>query len=61
MYSYEIEQLLHEREFVIDINDYKRIIVSSQICFIKYDPWDDSFVINTEDRYSWRFRVVNTD
>ena len=61
MYSYEIEQLLHEREFIINIEDYKRIIASSQICFIKYDPWDDSFIINTEDRYSWRFRVVNTD
>lgn len=61
MYSYEIEKLLQEREFIIGIEDYKRIVNSSQICFIKYDPWDDSFIINTDDRYSWRFRVVNTD
>lgn len=58
MYSHEIENLLHKKEFIISIEDYKRIINSSQICFIKYDPYDDSFVISTDDRYSWRFRVI---
>lgn len=61
MFSYEIDTLIKNKEYIITIDDYKRIISSSQICFIKYDPWNDSFVINTEDRYSWRFRVINMD
>lgn len=61
MYSYEIEKLLQEKQFVINIEDYKLISDSTQVCFIKYDPWNDSFVVNTDDGYTWRFRVVNTD
>lgn len=61
MFSYEIDALLKNKEYIITMDDYKEIIASSQIIYIKFDPWDDSFVINTEDRYSWKFRVVNTD
>ena len=61
MYSYQIDELLRNKEYIVSVNDYKQILASSQICHIKYDPWDDSFVINTDDRYSWRFRVVKID
>lgn len=59
MYSYQIDELLRNKNYSIYIDDYKEIINSPQICHIKYDPWDDSFVINTDDRYSWRFKVNN--
>ena len=59
MYSWQIDELLRNKDYVVNMDDYKRIIESSQICHIKYEPFDDSFVVNTDDRYSWRFRVVN--
>ena len=61
MYSYEIDALLKNKEYIITMDDYKKIIASSQIIYIKFDPWDDSFVVSTEDRYSWRFRVIKMD
>ena len=57
MFSYEIDELLRNKDYVVNMDDYKRIIESSQICHIKYDHWDDSFVINTNDGCSWRFKV----
>lgn len=59
MYSYEIDELLKSKNYVITHNDYKCIIASSQIISIKYDPYSDDFCISTDDRYNWRFRVVN--
>lgn len=59
MYSWQIDDLLRNKDYVVNISDYKNIVASNQICYIKYEPYDDSFVINTEDSYSWRFRVNN--
>lgn len=61
MYSYQIDELLRNKEYIVSVNDYKQILASSQICHIKYEPFDDMFVINTDDGYSWRFRVVKTE
>ena len=58
MFSYEIDTLLRNKEYIVTMDDYKKIIASSQITYIKYDPYDDSFVISTDDKYSWRFRVT---
>ena len=59
MYSWQIDELLRNKNYVVNKDDCKNIIDSMQICYSKYDPYDDSFVVNTDDGYSWRFKVNN--
>lgn len=57
MYSWQVDELLKNNNYVINKNDYNSIVYSSQIRHIKYDPFSDDFIINTDDGYSWRFTV----
>lgn len=57
MYSYEIDNLCKQKNYVLSVADYKQIIASSQIIHIKYDPYSDKFYIVTEDGYNWEIYV----
>ena len=57
MFSYEIDELLRNKNYEINMDDYKRIIESSQVTNINYNKDHDDFTVSTEDRYSWNFKV----
>ena len=58
MYSHEIDQVLKLHNYKIDSNTYLHICNSSpQVIHVKYDPYDDSFDIWTNDNYYWKINV----
>lgn len=58
MYSYEIEQLLRLKNYILSIKEYIQILnTSTQIKHIKYDPYNDTFYIETEDNYNFKFKI----
>lgn len=57
MYSYEIQQLMELKNYLLDVQEYFRVCNSSQIIRIKYNPFDDTFYIETNDNYKWTFKV----
>lgn len=58
MYSYEIEQLLKLRNYLISNKEYFEICKTSpQIRGIEYKPNEDNFYIWTDDRYTFKFKV----
>lgn len=60
MYSYEIDQLLKNKAYIINANDYVKICKTSpQIDKIKYESFGNYFYIRTKDGYSWNFSVVS--
>ena len=60
MYSYEIDQLLKNKAYIINANDYVKICKTSpQIDNIKYESFGNCFCIRTKDGYNWHFSVVS--
>lgn len=57
MYSREIEELLQLKNYILSVKEYFNVCSSSQIKYIKYDPYEDIFYISTEDKYNFKFRV----
>lgn len=58
MYSEEIKQLLELKEYILSVEEYSKILYTSpQINFIKYDPYDDTFNVSTDDRYNFKFKI----
>ena len=57
MYSHEIEQLLKLKNYILSVKEYFNVCSSSQIKYIKYDPFEDVFYISTEDKYNFKFRI----
>lgn len=58
MYSWEIDQLLKFKNYLLDAKEYIKICdESKQIKRIKYDPFNDTFYIETTDEYKWTFKV----
>ena len=58
MYSYEIEQLLKLRNYIISNEEYFKICETSpQINRIEYKPFEQQFYINTDDNYCFEFKV----
>lgn len=57
MYSWEIQQLLELKQYLLEAKEYLKICESPQITRIKYDPFNDTFYIETDDRYKWTFKV----
>ena len=59
MYSYEIDSIIMQNNYIISVNTYIDICASSpQIIRIHYEPFGDYFEIYTKDNYYWKFRVV---
>lgn len=58
MYSYEIDQELKCKKYDIDSETYLHICNSSlQITHVKYNPYDASFELWTNDDYYWKINV----
>lgn len=58
MYSWEIEQLLKLKNYLISNKEYFEICKTSpQIKRIKYEPFEDDFYIWTDDQYNFKFKV----
>lgn len=60
MYSWEIENILKEKNFVLSASEYLHISdteASKQISEVKYDGWNKKYGISTNDGYSWEFTV----
>ena len=58
MYSYEIENLLKLRNYLISNKEYFNICKTSpQIKRIVYNPDDNDFRIQTKDNYDLHFKV----
>lgn len=62
MYSHEIVQTLKSHNYNIDSDTYLHICDSSpQIAHIKYDPYDNSFHLWTNDNYYWKINVYRKE
>lgn len=58
MYSWEIQELMQLREYILEAQEYLRILnTSPQIYNVSYDAYNDLFHIGTDDNYDWNFRV----
>lgn len=57
MYSYEINNVLKQNNYIVTVDLYKEISSSTQICFVKYDPYSNRFSLSSEDGYNWIFEV----
>ena len=58
MYSYEIDSIMKQNDYIISANTYINICSTSpQIIRTHYDAFGDYFEIWTEDRYYWKFMV----
>ena len=55
MYSYEIEELLKLRNYLVSIQEYKEICDSTQVDHIKYE--NGIFKIWTNDNYKFVLRI----
>ena len=58
MYSWEIDSIMKQNDYIISANTYTNISTSPQIIRIHYDAFGDYFEIYTKDNYYWRFKVV---
>lgn len=58
MYSWEIEQLLKLKNYLISNKEYFEICKTSpQIKGIEYKPFENEFYIWTDDQYNFKFKV----
>lgn len=64
MYSYEIEQYLKERNYILDSESILPVIdllTNTQITRIKYSSETNEYEIWTHDGYYFKFRVENKE
>ena len=58
MYSWEIQQLMELKNYIIYVDEYLKICnTSPQIREINYNAFEDKFHIATDDRYDFNFKV----
>ena len=58
MYTWEIKQLMELKNYLISVREYLNICSTSpQIREVKYDPYNDNFMIDTDDKYKVYFKV----
>lgn len=58
MYSYEIDAIMRNENYIISANTYIDICSTSpQINYTHYEPYGDYFEIWTDDRCYWKFNV----
>jgi hypothetical protein len=62
MYTWEIQNLMELKNYLISVRDYLYICQTSpQIREVKYDPYQDNFMIDTDDNYKVYFKVRKED
>ena len=58
MFTWEIQKLMKVKNYLINAKEYLSICKTSpQIKEVKYDPYQDNFMIETEDNYKVYFKV----
>lgn len=58
MYSWEIQQLMELRNYLLEVKEYLHICnTSPQIRYVHYDTFQDNFKIATDDMYEWIFKI----
>lgn len=57
MYSHEIEELLKMKNYLVTVQEYIKIIESSQVRDVDYKG-NNYFSVSTNDGYSFSFKVV---
>ncbi len=58
MYTWEIDQLMKVRNYLLEHDEYDKVCKTSpQIDHIKYRPFEDDFYIHTNDNYEVFFKV----
>lgn len=55
MYSYEIENLLKLKNYLVSVQEYLEIVKSPQIDHIKYE--NDMFHLWTNDEYKFTLKI----
>ena len=62
MYTWEIKQLMELKKYLISVKEYLSICSTSpQIREVKYDPYQDNFMIDTDDNYKVFFKVYKEE
>lgn len=62
MYSWEIENLLKLKNYVISNKDYFNICnTSPQINTVNYVPVENNFYIGTKDNFNFKFKVYRKE
>lgn len=61
MYSWEIDQMLRDNNFVINKDQYAELCPQKnpQTSRLTYDTSSNIFHLYTYDGYNWEFKVVN--
>ncbi len=58
MYSWEIDTLMKIKNCLLEVEEYCKICdTSPQISRIKYDAFNNTFEIWTNDNYYWNFKL----
>ena len=60
MFSWEIDRLLRKNNFCISRKEYGEITnvrINTQIVHIKYNPYSNDFLMETNDGYGWNFII----
>ena len=58
MYSWEIDNLIKLRNYLIEVQDFIKITSTSpQISMMCYNSFEDKYYIKTKDKYEWYFKV----
>ena len=58
MYNWEIQNLMQLKNYLINVEEYLQICnTSPQIREVKYDPYQDNFMIETDENYKVYFKV----
>ena len=63
MYSWEIENELKKRNFVLTSKEYMELLdldKSPQIRYLTYDTYKNIVIIETTDKYKWYIRLENS-
>ena len=55
MYSHEIQQLLEVRNYLVTLQEYKWIVTSPQVIYVKYE--NEEFKIKTSDGYKFTLKI----
>lgn len=62
MYSWEIDQLMKLRNYLIESEEYYKILITSpQINHVKHTPENGNFLIETDDNYKVNFKVYRKE
>ena len=62
MFSHEIQSVLEQHSYNIDVDTYVNICrTSPQITRVKYEPFGSYFEIWTKDNCYWKFNVYRKE